>query len=103
MWWPPYHSWPGFINAAIFLLLSASTFYNFLYSLHVGPGYLPLNWKPVKNSFAFIIDVFLRLTLNISCSFRPMKRMLSSYSTAQYAKDSKHQDLITVENVSLEI
>ncbi|KAI9563652.1 hypothetical protein GHT06_011116 [Daphnia sinensis] len=46
MWWPPYHSWPGFINATIFLLLSASTFYNFLYSLHVGPGYLPLKWKP---------------------------------------------------------
>lgn len=48
MWWPPYHSWPGFINATIFLLLSASTFYNFLYSLHVGPGYLPLKWKPVN-------------------------------------------------------
>lgn len=53
MWWPPYESFPGFANAAVFLLLAASTFYNFLYSLHVGPGFLPLHWTPVLTESDF--------------------------------------------------
>lgn len=46
LFWPPNQSLSGFCNSAFFILLSGLTLYNFFYSLQVGPGFLPLNWKP---------------------------------------------------------
>ena len=48
LFWPPNQSLSGFCNSAFFILLSGLTLYNFFYSLQVGPGFLPLNWKPVS-------------------------------------------------------
>ena len=48
MWWPPSYSIWGFVNSIIFIFVSGSTLYNFLFSLYIGPGHLPLNWKPVR-------------------------------------------------------
>lgn len=47
-WWSPLESVSGFANMAIFLTFSGLTFYNFLSAIFEGPGYLPLNWKPVS-------------------------------------------------------
>ncbi|XP_055616518.1 palmitoyltransferase ZDHHC6-like [Toxorhynchites rutilus septentrionalis] len=50
MWWPPHQSVGGFINQSIFLLLSASTGFNFVMASLVGPKFLPLRWHPKNPS-----------------------------------------------------
>lgn len=52
MWWPPQRSLGGFINQTIFLILSALTVFNFVMASLVGPGQLPLKWRP-KVSVAY--------------------------------------------------
>ncbi|XP_063704465.1 palmitoyltransferase ZDHHC6 [Culicoides brevitarsis] len=46
MWWPPQQSLGGFINQTIFLMLSALTVFNFVMASLIGPGQLPLKWRP---------------------------------------------------------
>lgn len=46
MWWPPQASVGAFINQTLFLVLSALTFFNFIMASLVGPGHLPLKWRP---------------------------------------------------------
>ncbi|XP_058444536.1 palmitoyltransferase ZDHHC6 [Malaya genurostris] len=46
MWWPPNRSIGGFINQTIFLMLSASTGFNFVMASLTGPKFLPLRWHP---------------------------------------------------------
>uniref|UniRef100_A0A336M3M7 Palmitoyltransferase n=2 Tax=Culicoides sonorensis TaxID=179676 RepID=A0A336M3M7_CULSO len=46
MWWPPQRSIGGFINQTIFLMLSALTVFNFVMASLIGPGQLPLKWRP---------------------------------------------------------
>uniref|UniRef100_A0A8D8JJQ5 Palmitoyltransferase n=1 Tax=Culex pipiens TaxID=7175 RepID=A0A8D8JJQ5_CULPI len=46
MWWPPNRSLGGFINQTIFLILSASTGFNFVMASLIGPKFLPLRWRP---------------------------------------------------------
>ncbi|XP_055586909.1 palmitoyltransferase ZDHHC6-like [Uranotaenia lowii] len=46
MWWPPNVSLGGFINQTIFVVLSASTGFNFVLASLTGPGFLPIRWHP---------------------------------------------------------
>ncbi|EDS42292.1 conserved hypothetical protein [Culex quinquefasciatus] len=46
MWWPPNRSLGGFVNQTIFLILSASTGFNFVMASLIGPKFLPLRWRP---------------------------------------------------------
>jgi len=50
MWWPPQASIGGFINQTMFLMFSALTMFNFVLASVVGPGYLPLGWKPTEKA-----------------------------------------------------
>lgn len=50
MWWPPNVSLAAFINQAVFLILSSLSAFNYLMALLVGPGYLPMKWKPKNQS-----------------------------------------------------
>jgi len=46
MWYPPAESLGGLIYTLVFVVCSARTFYHFFSAMVVGPGYLPLGWKP---------------------------------------------------------
>lgn len=46
MWWPPNRSFGGFMNQTVFLILSASTGFNFVMAALTGPKFLPLRWRP---------------------------------------------------------
>ncbi|KAI8123109.1 Palmitoyltransferase ZDHHC6 [Lucilia cuprina] len=46
MWWPPNKSFGGFLNQAIFLMLSSVATFNYIMATLTGPGILPKNWKP---------------------------------------------------------
>uniref|UniRef100_A0A1I8Q4F4 Palmitoyltransferase n=1 Tax=Stomoxys calcitrans TaxID=35570 RepID=A0A1I8Q4F4_STOCA len=46
MWWPPNFSLGGFLNQAVFLMLSSLATFNFVMATLTGPGLLPLKWKP---------------------------------------------------------
>lgn len=50
MWWPPQSTLGAFLNQAIFLMLSALTVVNFVMASIVGPGTLPLQWRPKVSS-----------------------------------------------------
>lgn len=49
MWWPPNLSLGGFLNQAIFLMLSSLATFNYVMATLTGPGILPLKWKPKEN------------------------------------------------------
>lgn len=46
MWWPAERSFGGFLNQAIFVMLSASTGFYFLAASLTGPRFLPFKWRP---------------------------------------------------------
>lgn len=46
MWWPPNRTFGGFLNQTVFLMLSASTGFNFVMASLTGPKFLPLRWRP---------------------------------------------------------
>lgn len=45
-WLPPSDSSIGLINYIIFLVLVAATLYNFATAMLVGPGVVPVRWRP---------------------------------------------------------
>ena len=47
LWWP-IDTQGGIINLTIFLSWVIATFYNFFRAIHLGPGYVPRDWKPVS-------------------------------------------------------
>lgn len=49
-WLPFTESVLGAANACLFFLLAFLTIYNFLCAISVGPGFVPLQWHPVKES-----------------------------------------------------
>ncbi|XP_058063231.1 palmitoyltransferase ZDHHC6 [Anopheles bellator] len=46
MWWPANRSLTGFFNQTLFIVLSASTGFNFVMASLIGPGFLSLRWRP---------------------------------------------------------
>ena len=46
-WWP-LKTAGAFADAFVFSLWNVLTLYNFFKAAFVGPGYVPLNWKPVS-------------------------------------------------------
>ncbi|CAH1716017.1 unnamed protein product [Aphis gossypii] len=46
MWWPCFGSLGGFLNNALLLTLFVISFSCYLKCVIVGPGFLPLKWKP---------------------------------------------------------
>jgi len=49
-WWPV-TSVAAVLNLAVFLLWHILILYNFFLAVFVGPGYVPLGWKPVSIIF----------------------------------------------------
>lgn len=62
IWWPP-NTLGAFLNQSVFLILSALTVVNFVMASIVGPGLLPLRWKP-KVSFHTKCTEFVLACLN---------------------------------------
>lgn len=61
IWWP-IDTQGGIINLTIFLSWVTSTFYNYFRAIHLGPGYVPQDWKPVSNmSDNLEQEVYIRL------------------------------------------
>lgn len=46
MWLSPYNSLEGTINHAIFICWVGSLLYNFFMAVAMGPGFVPLRWRP---------------------------------------------------------
>jgi len=44
----PVTSTATLLNFLLYILLNILTFYNFFQAVFVGPGYVPLGWKPVS-------------------------------------------------------
>ncbi|KAK2720246.1 palmitoyltransferase ZDHHC6-like [Artemia franciscana] len=54
-WWPFDGTLPAILNLVLFVISSSLTLYHFLASLALGPGYVPLHWKPVsQNDISFL-------------------------------------------------
>ena len=49
MYWPPMSGIGGIINMISFLVFSSLTTFHFFCAMCDGPGYLPLQWTPVRN------------------------------------------------------
>lgn len=47
-WWPPGQSFAGLLDIIVFLLWNYLCLTNLFRSAYVGPGYVPLNWEPVR-------------------------------------------------------
>jgi len=52
-WWPV-TSTPALLNFIVFILLNIFVLYNFFLAALVGPGYVPLGWKPVSINLRYI-------------------------------------------------
>lgn len=48
MWWPPTQSWGGALNMTVFLTWVLLTLFNYFNAMFRGPGFVPLEWKPVS-------------------------------------------------------
>lgn len=46
LWWPPNSSVLAGISHVIYLCLVGLVLYHFLSSMYIGPGYVPLGWRP---------------------------------------------------------
>jgi len=57
-WWP-ITSAAAVLNLVVFLLWHIVILYNFLHAVFVGPGYVPLDWKPVSKKFSYVHFVFV--------------------------------------------
>jgi len=55
MWWPCFGSLGGFLNNVLLLALFVISFSCYLKCVIVGPGFLPLKWKPVLYNSNFSI------------------------------------------------
>ncbi|KAK8727187.1 hypothetical protein OTU49_009739 [Cherax quadricarinatus] len=49
-WWAPHDSWGGTTLFFTFMSCAILTLYCFLHAMYVGPGNLPLHWKPEKEN-----------------------------------------------------
>jgi len=54
-WWPV-TSTAALLNLLLYILWNIFTLYNFFLAVIVGPGYVPLGWKPV--SIKFLLRAF---------------------------------------------
>jgi len=46
MWWPPTSGLGGLLNIIVFTAWNGLVLYNFFSAMFIGPGYVPLGWKP---------------------------------------------------------
>lgn len=60
LWWPCFGSLGGFLNIALFLSLFVISFTSYLKCVIVGPGFLPLKWKPVWVKIIILSFIIVR-------------------------------------------
>lgn len=46
MWWPPLYNIYSFLHLLVFLWWNVTILYNFFNAVFIGPGLVPLGWKP---------------------------------------------------------
>jgi len=63
-WWP-LTSPAAVLNLVVYILWHFLILYNFLLAIFVGPGYVPLDWKPVSKKFAYSHIYIRKLVDNI--------------------------------------
>lgn len=49
MWLSPYNSLEGTVNHAIYIGWVGTLLYNFFMAVAMGPGFVPLRWRPVSS------------------------------------------------------
>lgn len=60
LWLPFSTSIGGVLNGVFFFIFAFSTVYNFLCAIAVGPGFIPLNWRPVSTFLKTIVSSDLK-------------------------------------------
>lgn len=122
IWYWPLDTTGGSINFIMLLNWTVLILYNYFNAMFVGPGYIPLGWKPVGINCVLVeflacrdIDVlqlkichlfcccfvlFVFLVVFFSLLYLSLNRRISGIpstsSTAECAKDTRLPDLITV-------
>lgn len=114
IWYWPLDTTGGSINFLMLINWTVLILYNYFNAMFVGPGYIPLGWKPVSISCVLVkrlicceiaasrlkdwhlfCFLFLYLSQNRRISVIP-----STCSTAECAKGTRPPDLITVASVT---
>lgn len=96
MWWPCFGSLGGFLNNVLLLTLFVISFSCYLKSVIVGPGFLPLKWKPVLYNYNFSITQKTKLEFWFH---RNLKKTNSICSFVQYVMGTKRPVFIIVISV----
>lgn len=101
LWWPCFGSLGGFLNNALLLTLFVISFSCYLKSVIVGPGFLPLKWKPVCTSLWISIAITSnrKYLIIIDLYYRLLKQKNSICSFVEYVMGIKHPVFIIVINV----
>lgn len=55
VWWSPLNV-AGLINIALLVVFLVCILYNFIKASRIGPGYVPLRWKPVSRIIPYHIS-----------------------------------------------
>lgn len=109
IWYWPLDTTGGSINFIMLINWTVLILYNYFNAMFVGPGYIPLDWKPVR--------VFVRMNVwRTGCFYRIWVKWYfwpvcfvwirginttpSTYSTAKCAKDTKPPGPTIVVNVT---
>ena len=48
LWWPPLSSTWATVNMVVYLMWDVLVLVNFFNAAFIGPGHVPINWKPVS-------------------------------------------------------
>ena len=48
VWWPPVNDVSGIVNICLLVVFLLCILFNFIKAAWVGPGHVPLQWKPVR-------------------------------------------------------
>lgn len=119
IWYWPLDTTGGSINFIMLINWTVLILYNYFNAMFVGPGYIPLGWKPVRFFYIYrcLNNIKLYNTLqmflysgksfhssSVTCCFsfsnRRINMMLSTYNIAEFAKVTRPLDPTTVESVT---
>lgn len=107
IWYWPLDTTGGSINFIMLINWTVLILYNYFNAMFVGPGYIPLGWKPVSTpSFVFLLfvetlwsHVIMLKEQGYLCNRRTNRRV-SFYNTAECVKATRLPGPTTVESVT---
>lgn len=112
IWYWPLDTTGGSINFIMLINWTVLILYNYFNAMFVGPGYIPLGWKPVSSFVRMNVwrTIYLKRSYRMYVTWyfwpvcllwiRGVNIIYSTFSTAKCAKDTKPPDPTIVANVT---